>query len=323
MSVSSPTTNGGSTIQCDTLTEISQRLLHNALATSSQLTYNKAVEHYRRFILERSPSRALFPASLNDILMFIAHCFSKNFAPATVTTYVSALGYFHRLRQMPDVSGHFLINKSLTGYRNLLKRPDIRLPITRNILWSLVQSLPRITLCHFTRTLFKAMFLVMFACFLRLGEVTATSSPPLIHRSHVSFKYKHPTGELIGFDLTIKDYKHSHGSQKQFFVPAQHDSNTCPVYSLRSYLNLRKTSSGPLFAFMNDSPIPRSYFDRHLRLALTYLGFDPSKYKGHSFRIGAATTAAETGFSETQIQQMGRWSSTAFRKYIRIPTLHC
>jgi hypothetical protein len=52
---------------------------------------------------------------------------------------------------------------------------------------------------------------------------------------------------------------------------------------------------------MDDSPIPRSYYDRHLRLALTYLGFDLSKYKGHSFHIGATNTEAETGISESQI----------------------
>jgi hypothetical protein len=138
------------------------------------------------------------------IFLCLLHIVLKNFAPRAVTTYVSAFGYFHGLRQMPDVSVHFLVNNSLTGYRNLLKRPDFRSPITRIILWSLIQSLPHITLCHFTRTLFKAMLLVMFACFLRLGEVTATSSHAHFHRSHVSFKYRNPIGELIGFDLTIK-----------------------------------------------------------------------------------------------------------------------
>ncbi len=43
--------------------------------------------------------------------------------------------------------------------------------------------------------------------------------------------------------------------------------------------------------------------------------------KGHSFRIGAATFAAERGFSDAQIRSMGRWQSDAFRKYIRTPSL--
>ena len=54
---------------------------------------------------------------------------------------------------------------------------------------------------------------------------------------------------------------------------------------------------------------------------LQWAGLDPTKYKAHSFRIGAATTAADMGMSETHIQLMGRWKSTAFRRYIRIPML--
>ena len=46
-----------------------------------------------------------------------------------------------------------------------------------------------------------------------------------------------------------------------------------------------------------------------------------TRYKGHSFRIGAATFAAECGFSDAQIRLMGRWQSDAFRKYIRSPSL--
>ena len=46
------------------------------------------------------------------------------------------------------------------------------------------------------------------------------------------------------------------------------------------------------------------------------------RYKGrHSFRIGAATFAAENGYSDAQIRLMGRWQSDVYRKYIRCPSL--
>jgi RES domain-containing protein len=38
---------------------------------------------------------------------------------------------------------------------------------------------------------------------------------------------------------------------------------------------------------------------------------------GHSFRIGAASFAAEKSLSDAQVRFMGRWNSNAFRKYIR------
>ena len=49
--------------------------------------------------------------------------------------------------------------------------------------------------------------------------------------------------------------------------------------------------------------------------------YDCSQYKCHYFRIGASATAATRGFTDAQIQTMGRWRSAAFRRYIRIPTL--
>ncbi len=42
----------------------------------------------------------------------------------------------------------------------------------------------------------------------------------------------------------------------------------------------------------------------------------------HSFRIGAATTAAHKGLSQQQIQELGRWSSEAFKSYIRSDRSH-
>ena len=41
-----------------------------------------------------------------------------------------------------------------------------------------------------------------------------------------------------------------------------------------------------------------------------------------SFRIGAATTAAEQGIEDSTIQLLGSWKSTAYLTYVRPPTDH-
>lgn len=42
-------------------------------------------------------------------------------------------------------------------------------------------------------------------------------------------------------------------------------------------------------------------------------------YNGHSFRIGAATTAASVHMEDHIIKVLGRWSSDACFRYIRTP----
>ena len=40
-----------------------------------------------------------------------------------------------------------------------------------------------------------------------------------------------------------------------------------------------------------------------LSTALKFCGLDPTRYKGHSFRISAATHAADKGMSDAQIRR--------------------
>ena len=55
-----------------------------------------------------------------------------------------------------------------------------------------------------------------------------------------------------------------------------------------------------------------------LRHLLQNAGFQPTAYASHSFRIGAATTAAAAGLPSWLIQTLGRWSSDCYKNYI-----HC
>jgi len=56
-----------------------------------------------------------------------------------------------------------------------------------------------------------------------------------------------------------------------------------------------------------------------LRESLTEAGVDPTKFAGHSFRIGAASTARANGVQDSMIQTLGRWRSAAYLRYVRIP----
>jgi len=56
-----------------------------------------------------------------------------------------------------------------------------------------------------------------------------------------------------------------------------------------------------------------------MREALQLSGVDITQHSGHSFRIGAATTAAVVRIEESLIRTLGRWESAAYLLYVRVP----
>ena len=82
---------------------------------------------------------------------------------------------------------------------------------------------------------------------------------------------------------------------------------------------VRGSDKGPFFKFGNGQALTKSQFTHHVRLALQAVGLPYQSFAGHSFRIGAATTAARAGIEDSTIRTLGRWSSSAFLAYIRTP----
>ena len=93
----------------------------------------------------------------------------------------------------------------------------------------------------------------------------------------------------------------------------------CPVEALLAYIVLRGNGPGPLFIFQDGSPLTRTALVQAVRDALQPHNLDVSGFNGHSFRMGAATTAAACMVPDSLIQVLGRWKSTAFTTYIRTP----
>ena len=89
-------------------------------------------------------------------------------------------------------------------------------------------------------------------------------------------------------------------------------SDLCPVAAVLGYFALRGDRPGPLFIDSAGSPLLKRTFVGDIRKVLTTLGVPQDQYAGHSFRIGAATTAALAGVEDSTIQLLGRWHSVAF-----------
>ena len=187
-----------------------------------------------------------------------------------------------------------------------------RLPITIGILASLLQGVDHIVIHHYHRALLKAMLTVGFFGLMRIGELTMSKQKVVpLHLHQLSFMSTY-------LSISITHFKHNQ-SLLPLEVPIQVQSmpEICPVRHLLYYLSLRGYEPDPLFAFPTLSPIPRQFFSKHLNKLISFSGFQGSRYKSHSLRIGGASYYASLGYTNTQIQILGRWDSDAFIKYIR------
>ncbi|CAC5383632.1 unnamed protein product [Mytilus coruscus] len=89
------------------------------------------------------------------------------------------------------------------------------------------------------------------------------------------------------------------------------DDEICVVKTLKDYLQLRPDCQGQLFCHLYHNKLTRFQFLAVLRSALNFLSLNPEEFNTHSFRIGAATTAALEGKTDEEIQSMGRWNSNS------------
>ena len=96
------------------------------------------------------------------------------------------------------------------------------------------------------------------------------------------------------------------------------EGSVCPIRAFGDCLALRGSSEGPLFTFNEGRPLTRQQLSSMVQSILHTAGYTGS-YSGHSFRIGAATTAADRRVADHLIKTLDRWSSDAYQIYIRTP----
>ncbi|XP_067669993.1 uncharacterized protein [Haliotis asinina] len=92
-------------------------------------------------------------------------------------------------------------------------------------------------------------------------------------------------------------------------------------FGLKQYLNIHPAQAVSAFIHFDGSNLTRYQFQAVVKKALAFSGLPTNNYISHSFRIGAATSAAANGLGQQVIQKFGRWGSDAFKSYIRLPQI--
>ena len=80
----------------------------------------------------------------------------------------------------------------------------------------------------------------------------------------------------------------------------------------------RGPDPGPFFKYTSGQGLTKAKFTQEIWQVLQACGLPHMEFAGHSFRIGAATTAAGCGIEDSLIHKLGRWNSDAFLQYIQM-----
>ena len=243
---------------------------------------------------------------------------ASNITYGPVRSYLSAVRHFHIMNNLPDpsLSSFPRLEYVLKGLRckSVLRPRPKRLPITPELLRRIHAVWSSRPLAEDEFMLWAAFCLGFFG-FLRAGEFTcpsqaALSSEMLVVGDVVIDSHENPSHMMIRLKRSKTD-PFGAGFTLHF---GRTDDKICPISAMLSY---RPPEPGFLFLFRDGTPLSRARLCHELRLALMTAGVDTTGYSGHSFRIGAATTAAQVGLTDSFIQTLGRWKSAAFLEYIR------
>jgi len=266
-----------------------------------------------------------FPVSELTMCYFIAYLAEQGLSPQTGQSYLAAVRNAQISLGLPDPRENAslpLLKRVQAGVRRIrLLKPSspgrVRLPVTvhmlsrvKEALWS--SSRP-------DRVVLWAVSCTAFFGFFRLGELLPPSSTSFDAATDLAW------GDVAVDDrvnprmaqIHLKTSKCDQFGQGADIVVGVTGSDICPVAALAQYLAGRGPQPGPFFLDSKGLTLTKPDFVRQFREILQTLGMPAHEYAGHSFRIGAATTAAIVGLEDSRIQMLGRWHSAAFLRYVR------
>jgi hypothetical protein len=205
-----------------------------------------------------------------------------------------------------------LLPMILTGWKRVSKpKNDERSPITIDEMRILKNKLRGSDINPQDQHMMWSAFTLAFFGLLRVSEFThssqsSTEKPPALAGCDVS---------LVADNLfvTIRKDKTNQSGPPVFMKFKATSRSCCVVRSARNYISLRPPNGSnlPFFVYKDGT-----FLTRQRLSAVIHKLLGPT-FKSHSFRIGAATTAAEAGFPVDTIRKLGRWKSNAYQTYIR------
>lgn len=294
------------------------------LANSTHRAYQSAQKRYLTFC--RAEGLRAVPAAESTLSKFASSLAREKLKHRTIKSYLSGVRYLHIAEGEGDpfLKPLHRLEYTLRGIKRCEaeagEKSRERLPISPTILrkikavWEPMANNPDIAM------LWAACCLGFF-CFLRAGEMTVPNDrefDPAVHLTKEDLALDNQESPSM-LRVRLKQSKTDPFRRGIYLFVGKTGSDLCPVLAVLSYLISRGSRTGPLFMYQDGRYLTRQRLVVAVREALDKAGMDQTCYCGHSFRIGAATTAAARGIEDSVIKTLGRWKSLAYLEYVKIP----
>ena len=288
-----------------------------SVAPSTRGKYTSYVRVYNHFCL--SFALQAFPVLESSLVPFATHL-SSCISHKAIQAHLSAIKYAADIHGIgfkfaPMCQLYRLLRGIKRTQGRRFKKP-LRQPITPALLQVLGTNLWNSSFVYEDKLMLWAAMLTAFFGFLRVSEYTSQLVRTYDPLSTLSFSDLAIDATASVAVVRIKASKTDPFQNGVSINLHTNQSMLCPVTALMRFAAVHPTQTGPLFTWQDGRFLTRKHVNTTLqRLKPPHI----TDMSSHSFRIGAATTAAAAGCPRWLIQSLGRWTSNCFKEYIRLP----
>ena len=259
--------------------------------------------------------------SEHTLMRFVSYVYREGVKARTIKSYLATVHHAQillrpgdpKICDMPQLEYVIRGIKKCTG-----QLTHTRLPITPGLMRSLRK--------HWIANNIEWDFVMLWATacmcffgFMRTGEIVVPSDSGFDHSVHMAFGDVRVDSRLTPIYLVVnlKASKTDPFRQGVQIYLGRTNAKLCPVSAILNCMVKRGAAGGAFFSFGDGKLLTRDRFVKAVRSALEASRINPSNYAGHSFRIGAATTAASCGLQDSLIKTLGQWESATYILYVR------
>jgi integrase len=252
------------------------------------------------------------PATGRTVALYLAHMAAKGRKPAGMELALAAIAQAHKAAGFESPRKTAEVQEVRRGIRRSLGVAQAqKAPVLVSDLKAMLKALPG----GLQGLRDRSLLLVGFSGAFRRSEVVALDVADLAFTED-------------GLEVALRRSKtDQEGEGRKVGIPFGSVPSTCPVRSLKAWLDASSISEGPVFREVTRHGRVRSRLTAQsvalaVKRAAQAAGLDPARFSGHSLRAGLATSAAKAGKSERAIMaQTGHKSEKMVRRYIRDASL--